>query len=249
MKVKKVGATLLAGALLTMGGVYAAWTYGATSSGYTQKNLDVSLTDVSTTNSRGALTIEITDETKAFTVDQADADFNAKLVCSSFTFKFTPTANSDSKDKGTPARVSFRFNNYGSYDATDDEEDNPTPIFKMDNITHAAGSAAGVEHDYFSFVINPVGETTNYKGLDGDVNPDVSTEEKEVYTWTPQADGSFTFTLSKDIVAQHIVLNNNIQLKNYEEYSAFVEALKSVDIQLRIVDLQPSADIPVVAQS
>lgn len=226
MKVKKAGALALAAAMVTMGGVYAAWSYAGSNAGGSTLIQGITLTEAVSDTAVGKLAIVANN---TFSIDQADAEYNAKMVYGDVSFTFIPNlgASDSVTNNGIPVRVSFRLNGAGEYDEQE--------ILSL-NATHN-NPTDGQGYDYFSFVINPVGATENYvedtTSFDGDAVPDVK-------TWEQQEDGSFKYTLSGDILANYIKLNP-VKLETQAKYSEFAVALRNAKVQVRIADLSVSA--------
>ncbi len=244
MKIKKVSAILLAGALLTMGGVYATWTYGTNNAGGPTYDLGLTLTNVTGATKRGTLMMENA-TTKHFVIEQkAENDYTAALDIMDMTFSFTPAegANSDVKTYGIPVRISFRFNNNPTMNTDEDynymittSTENPavhtTTIFNLVPTEEQQVTSSGT-HDYYSFIVNPTNASTD-AAVDKD-NP------AQVRKWNAaDENGKFTYTLTKEEIALFLQINT-VKLDTQEKHTAFSTLVNTAQMQVRIADLLDS---------
>ena len=205
---KKLSVLIALMLCVTIGGVYATWTYAGTddiADAFAEAKVTIAAAEL--TGANGTYTVE---SNLVLTVDQANEDHEAELVFSSnnsdpihLTVTFTPAANApqEIKDNAVPSELYFGTTTAMQY--------------KMD----AAGnySATGTAKDIFSFT-NPA---------DSVFVPNV--------TWTPETDGSFTYTLNQAQLESMISLNHNFVLDIKSEHDAFREAL-SGNILVRVTD-------------
>ena len=179
---------------LTIGGVYATWTYSGTDDiADSFAEAKVTIADVKLDGSNGTYKIETN---LVLTVDQANEDHEAELVFGSnntepihLTITFTPSASAPKEIKegavpselyfGTTVPMQYRIDADGNFAV----DGTPTNIFKFKN-----------EGDG-SFVENVI--------------------------WTPNADGSFTCSLDEDALKQEIQLSRTFVLDTKKEHDVF----------------------------
>lgn len=193
---------------VTIGGVYAAWTYAGTDDiADSFAEAKVTIDDAELVGANGTFKVETN---LVLTIDQANADHEAELVFSAndgqpiyLKATFTPATNApqDIKDNAVEAELYFGTTNDMKY--------------KMD--AQGNYSETGTPTDIFTF--------TN--GSDGNFSPNV--------TWTKQADGSFTYTLDEAALKVQIQLSQTFVLDLKSEHDAFREALTG-NIVVRITD-------------
>ena len=194
--------------VLTIGGVYATWSYAGTediADAYAEAK--VTITDAELTGANGTFKVE---SNLVLEVDQANDDHEAELVFSSnngeavfLKVTFTPASNApqDIKDNALPAEMYFTTTTAMEY--------------KMD----AQGNydANGTAKPILAFT-NP---------SDGVFSPNVS--------WTQQSDGTFTYTLDQAALEGMISLSQTFVLDLKSEHDAFRTALNG-NIQVRVTD-------------
>ena len=196
---------------VTIGGVYAVWTYAGTNDiadGFAEAKVTIADAELTGANGTYAITSNL-----VLTVDQANDQHEAKLVFASnnsdpiyLTVTFTPSANAPQtiKDNAVPSELYFTTSTEMQY--------------KMDSDGNY--SETGTAKDIFVF--------SNVADGDLDVN----------ITWTEQSDGTFTYTLDKAQLETMIKLNDadkKFVLDTKAEHDAFRAAL-SGNIVARVTD-------------
>ena len=196
---------------VTIGGVYAVWTYAGTNDiadGFAEAKVTIADAELTGANGTYAITSNL-----VLTVDQANEQHEAKLVFASnnsdpiyLTVTFTPSANAPQtiKDNAVPSELYFTTSTEMQY--------------KMDSDGNY--SETGTAKDIFVF--------SNVADGDLDVN----------ITWTEQSDGTFTYTLDKAQLETMIKLNDadkKFVLDTKAEHDAFRAAL-SGNIVARVTD-------------
>ena len=194
---------------VTVGGVYAVWTYSGTDDVVdTNAEVKVVLEAATLDGSIGAFTAK---SNLTLSIDQkAGSNHIAELVFKSIdndpifmTFTFTPSAGADMdiKNNGIPAEIyqnttttmQYPMDADGNYSATG----TPTDVFKFEN------------------------------KADGDFVSNV--------TWEKQADGSFTITFNEAQLKEMIKLNYDFQLDTKDEHDEFYKILNG-NIRVHITD-------------
>lgn len=205
---KKLSVLIAIMLCVTIGGVYATWTYAGTddiADAYAEAK--VTIADAELTGANGTYKVE---SNLVLTVDQANDEHEAKLVFSSnnsdpifLKVTFTPAANAPQtiKDNAVPSELYFTTTTEMEY--------------KMD--ADGNYSATGTPTKIFTFA-NPA---------DNEFNANV--------TWTPEADGSFTYTLDQSQLEAMISLKQPFVLDLKSEHDAFREALNG-NILVRVTD-------------
>lgn len=207
---KKLSALIALLVCVTIGGVYATWTYSDTNDiADVQKEITVTMPDATLSGANGVYKIE-TD--LAITIDQKDAkDHTAVLKFSenskiTVTFTVADFAPNTIKEHGLDTKLYFGT----SKDATGGM------VYKMD----AAGnySATGTATPIFNFKYN-ASNMLNIKCLHEAGEGDAKWTRSEV-------DGviTFTYVLSLDEIAEIITLSQNFVLDIHDEYRAFRDA-------------------------
>ncbi|MBO5279778.1 MAG: hypothetical protein J6B55_01015 [Clostridia bacterium] len=193
---------------VTIGGVYATWTYAGTNDiadGFAETK--VTIADTELTGANGTYKIE---SNLVLTVDQANNDHEAKLVFDSnndaeifLKVTFTPATNApqDIKENAVPSELYFTTTT--------------TMQYKMD--ANGNYSETGTPANIFVFE-NPG---------DGELN--------NTFTWTEESNGTFTYTLNVDQLKEMIKLSQTFVLDTKEEHDAFRTAL-SGNIVARVTD-------------
>lgn len=205
---KKLSVLIALMLCVTIGGVYATWTYAGTDDiADAFAEAKVTIADAELTGANGTYKVE---SNLVLTVDQKNEDHEAELVFSAnnsdpifLKVTFTPAANAPQtiKDNAVPSELYFGTTTVMQY--------------KMD----AAGnySETGTPANIFTFS-NP---------SDGVFSPN--------FTWTPEADGSFTYTLDETALKSMITLSQTFVLDLKSEHDAFREALNG-NILVRVTD-------------
>ncbi len=205
---KKLSVLIALMLCITIGGVYATWSYAGTNDiADAFAEAKVTIADAELTGANGTYKIE---SNLVLTVDQANDNHDAKLVFASnnsedifLKVTFTPAANApqDIKDSAVPSELYFTTTTAMEY--------------KMD----AAGnySETGTAKPIFNFS-NP---------SDGVFSPNVS--------WTAESNGTFTYTLNQSQLEAMITLSQTFVLDLKSEHDAFREALNG-NIVARVTD-------------
>lgn len=211
---KKLGVLIALFTCLTIGGVYATWSYAGTNDiADSFAEAKVTIADAELTGANGTYKIE---SNLVLTVDQANDAHEAELVFDSndgqtihLTITFTPSANApvDIKKNGVPSELYFGTTTTMQYkmdgDGNYSETGTPTDIFVFSNI--------------------------------GNGNVD------EPFTWTKvgeNAEGicsSFTYTIGETELRDMIKLSQTFVLDIKAEHDAFRTAL-SGNIVARVSD-------------
>ncbi len=205
---KKLSVLIALMLCVTIGGVYATWTYAGTDDiADSFAEAKVTIADAELTGANGTYKVE---SNLVLTVDQANEEHEAELVFGSnnsdpiyLKVTFTPAANAPQtiKDNAVPSELYF-----GTTTA-------------MQYMIDAEGnySATGTAKDIFTFT-NP---------SDGVFSPNV--------TWTAETDGSFTYSLNETQLKTMISLSQTFVLDLKSEHDAFREALNG-NILVRVTD-------------
>ena len=205
---KKLSLLIALCMLLTIGGVYATWSYvGSTDIVDAFAEAKVTITDAVIEGTYGIYKIE---SNLVLQVDQANDKHEAELVFSSnngeevyLKVTFTPSTNSPKaiKDNAVPSELYFGVT---------------TPMqYKMDSTGNY--SSTGTPVDIFTFK-NPGNGTLD-----------------NVFNWTKESNGTFTYTLNADQLKEQISLSQTFVLDIRTEHDAFREALKG-NIVARVTD-------------
>ncbi len=181
---------------VTIGGVYATWTYaGSEDIVDSFAEAKVTITDATLSGSNG--TYEVTSNL-VLTIDDTNDDHKAELVFGSnndapifLTVKFTPAIHAPQEIKDNAVKSELYFG------TTTEMKYGETPIFTF---------------------ANPG---------DGVLNND--------FTWTKQADGTFTYTLNESDLKAQIALTEAFFLDTKAEHDAFRTALAG-NIVARVTD-------------
>ncbi len=205
---KKLSLLIALCMLLTIGGVYATWSYvGSTDIIDAFAESKVTITDAVIEGTYGIYKI---DSNLVLTVDQANDNHEAELVFGSnndqpvyLTVTFTPSVNAPKaiKDNAVVSELYFGVT---------------TPMqYKMD--ADGNYSESGTPVDIFKFKNSGNGELDN------------------TFAWTKNADGTFTYTLNADALKEQISLSQTFVLDIRAEHDAFRTALKG-NIVARVTD-------------
>ncbi len=205
---KKLSVLIAIMLCVTIGGVYATWTYAGTNDiADSFAEAKVTIADAELTGANGTYKVE---SNLVLTVDQKNEDHEAELVFASnnsapifLKVTFTPATNAPQtiKDNAVPTELYFGTTTEMKY--------------KMD--ADGNYSATGTEKDIFTFS-NP---------SDGIFSPN--------FTWTPEADGTFTYTLDETALRSMISLSQTFVLDLKSEHDAFREVLNG-NILVRVTD-------------
>lgn len=205
---KKLSLLIVLCMLLTIGGVYATWSYvGSTDIIDAFAESKVTIADAVIEGTYGIYKI---DSNLVLTVDQANDNHEAALVFGSnndqpvyLTVTFTPSANAPKaiKDNAVASELYFGVT---------------TPMqYKMDDEGNYA--ADGTPADIFKFKNSGNGVLDN------------------TFAWTKNDDGTFTYTLNADALKEQISLSQTFVLDIKAEHDAFRAALAG-NIVARVTD-------------
>lgn len=198
---------------LTIGGVYATWSYAGTNDiADAFAEAKATIADAELVGANGTYKVE---SNLVLTVDQANDEHEAELVFSSndgkpihLTVTFTPSTNApkEIKDSAVPSELYFGTSSTMQYPM--DDKGN----FKED----------GEKTDIFKF-----GDENQYAS-NGIFEPNVN--------WNgPDSNGVFTYTLDEDDLKSMIQLSQTFKLDLKSEHDKFRECL-SGNITARVTD-------------
>ncbi len=192
---KKLSLLIALCMLLTIGGVYATWTYTQTTDVADESvGAAMNLTGVAYAGSYG--TYSINKDTLALTIDPkpGTTHITSLQVAGEIVVTFTPSlvAPAEIKENGVPTTFSFELSN--------------------DNWTFDDGHGEGEK---------------NIIALE-------HTGEHDV-VWVAQDDGSFTFTLTYEEIAEHLALTE-FELDTKTLYDAYTVALRGGQIVFSVTD-------------
>lgn len=186
---------------ITIGGVYATWSYAGTNDIADQLvETKVTIANIEYKEANGTYTIE---SNLVLTVDQANQQHEAKLVYGS--------NNSDDPY----IKVTFTAADYAS------------PEIKENAV---------LSELYFSTTT-----TMQYENKDGQLvdifwlSNTGNSQLDNTFTWTPEGNGKFSYTLDKAAIETCIKLNGTFVLGTKSEHDAFREALNG-NIVARVTD-------------
>ena len=219
---KKLSVLIALMLCITIGGVYATWTYTSTSADIVDatKEVVVELEDATTTGAAGTFTVitNLALKIDQITEDDGSTDHKAQLVYGSadgeaikLVVTFVPSVNAskDVKDFAVPAELYFTTTTIMEYPADAegrfDAEGTTKPIFKFSNPSNGVFEGDPAE------------------------NPG------KAIAWTKQADGSFTAEYDLDELKEMIQLNGDIFLDTKAAYDAFAGML-SGNIAVHVTD-------------
>lgn len=227
---KKVGGLIALATVVTIGGVYATWTYQKEGTDIIDesKNITVTVPSAQWATSTGTYKI---DSNVSLTIDEESAgSYKTALVFNEdaqITITFTPvsTMGFDVCENGIETYFYF-----GMVDATAvyyEMDENGDYLTAGGQVTTNKEEAAKV--DIFTFV-HTAGEATR------------ATIHRVDYTgagikWTPSADGSFTYTMNRETIMQEIGMNV-FYLDTKLEHDEFSNAVNSTKMQLHVSDGQ-----------
>ena len=194
--------------LVSVGGVYATWTYAGTDDiADAFAEAKVTIADTELTGANGTYKIE---SNLVLTVDQANDDHEAELVFSANDGKeiflkvtFTPATNAPQniKDGAVPSELYFTTST--------------TMEYKMD--AEGNYSAEGTPAAIFNFSNPGNGKLDN------------------TFEWTEEINGTFTYTLDETALKAAIQLSQTFVLDTKAEHDAFRTALAG-NIVARVTD-------------
>lgn len=205
---KKLSILIALCMLLTIGGVYATWSYvGSTDIIDAFAESKVTIADAVIEGTYGIYKI---DSNLVLTVDQANDNHEAELVFGAnndqpvyLTVTFTPSVNAPKaiKDNAVESELYFGVTTPMQYkmDAEGNYADNGTPV------------------DIFKFKNPSNGKLDN------------------TFAWTKNDDGTFTYTLNADALKEQISLSQTFVLDIKAEHDAFRTALAG-NIVARVTD-------------
>lgn len=215
---KKIRAIVLALLCLTIGGVYATWTF-ADDTAVDRKGQTVTITlagKAETSEVLGSLAVTLS-EGFEMTIDQkAVGDHTAVLNisdASSIQLKFTPNDNAtiDIRNNGIKAHFYFAVSSSLQYDDANSGSEGLKPVFVVDTNT--------------KYIIDRT-DTTSTAGAN----------EVIFGKWEKQGD-SFVCTITAAMLRSYITLNTFV-IDNSTEYAAFNEVLRSGTITLYLNDTE-----------
>ncbi|MBE7092339.1 MAG: hypothetical protein E7365_04095 [Clostridiales bacterium] len=205
---KKLSLLIALCMLLTIGGVYATWSYvGSTDIIDAFAESKVTIADAVIEGTYGIYKI---DSNLVLTVDQANDNHEAELVFGSnndqpvyLTVTFTPSVNAPKaiKDNAIASELYFGVTTLMQY--------------KMD--ADGNYSESGTPVDIFKFKNSGNGTLDN------------------TFAWTKNDDGTFTYTLNADALKEQISLSQTFVLDIKAEHDAFRSALVG-NIVARVTD-------------
>ena len=205
---KKLTLLLALMLIVTIGGVYATWSYAGTNDiADSFAEAKVTITDAVLTGANGTYTIE---SNLVLSIDQKNDDHEAELVFDSndgkdiylrVTFKPADNAPQDIKNAAVPSELYFGTTTDMTYsiDADGDYDANgtATKIFKFKNASDGVFSAN--------------------------------------FTWTKEDNGTFTYTMNEAALKEQIQLSQTFVLDTKSEHDKFRESLNG-NIIARVTD-------------
>jgi hypothetical protein len=215
---KKIRAIVLALLCLTIGGVYATWTF-ADDTSVDRKGQTVTITlagKAETSEVLGSLAVTLSKDFE-MTIDQKEVgDHTAVLKIapgSSIELKFTPNDNAaiDIRNNGIKAHFYFAVSSSLQYNDANSDSAGLRPVFAVNTNT--------------KYIIDRADETS------------VAGENEVIFgKWVkPENSDSFVCTIDAATLGSYITLNN-FKIDNSEEYAAFNEVLRSGTITLYLND-------------
>ncbi len=230
-KIRRFASLVLILALLTTGGVYAAWNYADAQAKTVTTGISMHMESVSISTARGTYTIAphtnsgfsgiVTIDQKAVAgVNGATTnDYTAVVKINGYiTITFTPNvgvgAEEDVVDKGietkaflafkqSSTQVGYPMDAEGNYD----ENGTPTQILTIDTT---------------GWIINPVGTA-------------------DAECWVANGDGSFSYVITADMIAEQVTLGETFILDTLSEYNAFSNILEGGSYTIGCVVQDPTA--------
>ena len=205
---KKLTVLLALMLVVTIGGVYATWSYAGTNDiADSYAEATVTITDAVLTGANGTYAIE---SNLVLSIDQKNDNHETELIYSStdgqpiyLKVTFTPAANAPQEIKndavpselyfGTTTTMTYSIDADGDYDANG----TATEIFKFKNKS------------------------------DGNFSKN--------FDWTPESNGTFTYTLDEAALKEQIQLSQTFVLDTKAEHDKFREVLNG-NIIARVTD-------------
>lgn len=213
---KKLTALIALGACVTIGGVYATWTYanGSLDIADVTKEMVIEMDAATITGVNGTYSV---DTNVSFSIDQAGTNTDGtnfhkavlNIVTSDsqapyITIAFTPVENAEQsiKENGVESTYYFTTTTTMQYPLTDGEYD-----------------ANGTKTDIFDF-------------------PTSSASEPVEIAWTKQDNGTFTYTLDEEGIKEAVKINDFV-LDTKAEHDAF-KALLNGNVIIYVSDGTPA---------
>ena len=203
---KKLSVLMVGLTCLTVGGVYATWTYAQNADVDSKTQvLGIAMADIADSGSYGTYEIIREEAEGLITVDAtSESNHRARLSYNGkITLKFTPSSSADNTVKAQGVKSVYKF-----YTTVGTSNEQSAWVYEGQQIFNV--------------------DTTT-------VTIDVATAT-EGAKWTKQTDGSFTYELTTDILDDIITLQNTFELDNKTEYEAFRTALGTGSITCYVND-------------
>lgn len=205
---------------VTIGGVYATWTYAGNDVADAEYESVIRLTDANITGSQGVYSVE--SNLKLMINQKADGDYTAVLEFTTvdpadtrapfLKITFTPDekkASDNTKANGIPSELYFT-----------------TTSTMQIKVKEGTGDNAGKFYvDETNGTLTDIVKLTN--PANSVLNPNI--------TWTKQDNGSFTYEMDLDALKGQISLNKNFYLDTKDAYDKFHNALNG-NIVARVTD-------------
>ncbi len=198
---KKLSVLIALMLCITIGGVYATWSYAGTNDIADQLvETKVTIANIEYKEANGTYTI---DSNLVLTVDQANTQHEAKLIYGS--------NNSDAPY----IKITFTAADYAS------------PEIKANGVLSELyfGTTTTMKYE------NVNGELVDIFWLSNTGNNQLD----NTFTWAPEGNGKFTYTLDQDDIEACIKLNDTFVLGTKAEHDAFRDALNG-NIVARVTD-------------
>lgn len=174
--------------LLTVGGVYATWTYTQNTDVADEAvNMNMNLTDVAYSGSYGTYKVDTTGLSMKIDPKAGTAHTTALYMSGAIVITFTPNSVAPDEVKANGVASTFQFS------LADD-----------------------------------------WKYQDQDIVTINHTEKHDI-TWVPQADGTFTFTISAEDLVDHFSLTE-FQLDTKTDYDAYNAVLGTGSVVITVSD-------------
>lgn len=187
---KKISLLIALCMLLTIGGVYATWTYTqATDVADEAVNMNMNLTDVAYTGTYGTYQVDTSSLSMVIDPKEGTTHTTALYVTGQIVIKFTPNTYAPDNVKADAVPSTFAL------------------------------SVSSAEWKYEGTNII----TVNHPG------------EKHDITWTPQGDGTFTYTIDAATLAGHLTLSE-FSLDTKADYDAYNAALGQGSVVITVSD-------------
>ena len=217
---KKVGGLIALATVVTMGGVYATWTYSNSAVDISDANKEMLIEMDAATLTGANGTYSVTSNV-SFSIDQAGTNSDGNpfhkamlnIVTTDnedpyITITFTPSANADEAVKENAVASQYYFKTTTSMQYAIDADGNY--------------DVNGTKTDIFSF-------------------PTCSEAAPIDITWAPQADGTFTYTFDKAAIEAAVQINNFV-LDSKTEHDAFKGCLTG-NIVIWVTDGTPAGGL------